>query len=173
MARKRNERILFRRRQAISLVTAVLITLSVLSVWFDDPRRLTTGLGLVTAGLAFALQKVVTAFAGYLVIVGERTTMGGVRGDVISLGFLQTTIMEMGQPESVQNADPATWVGGRQYTERLSATERWLPLRWGWWRCRRFGCGWLLEWALALFSRLHSVTHPAAYAFRCEVTTFY
>ena len=90
------------------------------------PTRLATALGLVTAGLAFALQRVVTAVAGYVVIlrgrtfnVGDRIVMGGVRGDVIALGFLQTTIMEMGQPPPVQNATPAMWVRARQYTGRL------------------------------------------------------
>jgi small-conductance mechanosensitive channel len=119
-------RIRFWSRQGISLAFALLFALAVLSIWFDDPRRLTTGLGLVTAGLAFALQKVVTSFAGYLIIirgntfsVGERITMGGIRGDVISLGFLQTTIMEMGQPAAVQGADPAMWIRGRQYTGRI------------------------------------------------------
>ncbi|MEO8439076.1 MAG: mechanosensitive ion channel domain-containing protein, partial [Spartobacteria bacterium] len=112
--------------QGITLGTALLLLLTILSVWFDDPTRLATALGLVTAGLAFALQKVVTAFAGYMVIlrgntfsVGDRIVMGGVRGDVIALGFLQTTIMEMGQPPSVQNADPAIWVRSRQYTGRV------------------------------------------------------
>lgn len=45
--------------------------------------------------------------------------MGGVRGDVIELAFIQTTIMEMGEPPSVQNADPAMWVRSRQYTGRI------------------------------------------------------
>jgi small-conductance mechanosensitive channel len=45
--------------------------------------------------------------------------MGGVRGDVIALGFIQTTIMEMGQPPAVQGADPAIWVKSRQYTGRV------------------------------------------------------
>ena len=45
--------------------------------------------------------------------------MGGVRGDVVRLGFLKTTIMEMGQPPSVSGADPAVWVNSRQYTGRL------------------------------------------------------
>ncbi len=45
--------------------------------------------------------------------------MGGVRGDVIALRFTQTTIMEMGQPPEVQNADPAMWVHARQYTGRI------------------------------------------------------
>jgi small-conductance mechanosensitive channel len=123
---RRNARVEFWTRQAIRLATAVLLSLGLISVWFDDPTRLATALGLVTAGLAFALQRVITALAGYIVIlqgktfnVGDRITMGGVRGDVIALGFIQTTIMEMGQPPAVQNADPAMWVRARQYTGRV------------------------------------------------------
>ncbi|MFP5385895.1 MAG: mechanosensitive ion channel family protein [Bacteriovoracia bacterium] len=123
---KEKERVRFWTRQGLNLFFALAMLIVFLSIWFDDPRRLTTGLGLVTAGLAFALQKVVTSFAGYLIImrgntfsVGERITMGGIRGDVISLGFLQTTIMEMGQPPSVQGANPAMWVRGRQFTGRI------------------------------------------------------
>jgi len=120
------QRTQFWTRQGIRLATAVVLLLGLVSIWFDDPTRLTTALGLVTAGLAFALQRVVTAMAGYFVIlrgqtfnVGDRISMGGVRGDVIALGFLQTTIMEMGQPPAVQNADPAMWVRGRQYSGRI------------------------------------------------------
>ncbi len=77
----------------------------------------------MTAGLAYALRRVATALAGYIVIlrgktfnIGDRIVLGGVRGDVIGLGFLQTTIMEMGQPPSVQSADPAMGVEARQYS---------------------------------------------------------
>ena len=80
----------------------------------------------MTAGLAFALQKVITAIAAYFVIlrgktfsVGDRITMAGVRGDVIALGFIQTTIMEMGEPPDLQSADPAMWVRSRQFTGRI------------------------------------------------------
>ncbi len=45
--------------------------------------------------------------------------MGGVRGDVMRLGFIQTTIMEMGQPPAVQNAERAMWVHSRQFTGRI------------------------------------------------------
>jgi small-conductance mechanosensitive channel len=120
------ERVAFWVRQGIHVFTALVLIVGTASIWFDDPTRLTTAMGLVTAGLAFALQKVVTALAGYVVIlrgrnfnVGDRIVMGGVRGDVIALGFLQTTIMEMGQPPPVQNADPAMWVRARQYTGRI------------------------------------------------------
>ncbi|TFI57070.1 mechanosensitive ion channel [Sphingomonas parva] len=113
-------------RQVVSIVTALILILGVVSVWFDDPTRLTTALGLVTAGLAFALQRVITATAGYFVIlrgktfnVGDRIVMGGVRGDVISLSFMQTKIMEMGQPPPVESAEPAMWVHSRQFTGRI------------------------------------------------------
>jgi len=122
----RAERLRFWTRQGIHLFAAVLLILGILSIWFDDPTRLATAMGLVSAGLAFALQKVITSIAGYFVIlrgrtfnVGDRITMGGVRGDVIGLGFIQTTIMEMGQPPPVQTDEPAMWVQSRQYTGRI------------------------------------------------------
>ena len=122
----RASRIGFWARQGVSLVVAAVAVLGFVSIWFDDPANLTTAVGLVTAGLAFALQRVVTALAGYFVIlrgstftVGDRIVMGGVRGDVVALGFFQTTIMEMGQPPPVQNADPAVWVESRQFTGRI------------------------------------------------------
>jgi small-conductance mechanosensitive channel len=123
---RRSERVVFWVRQTISLLVAILVLIGVLSIWFDNPERLATFMGLVTAGVAFALQKPISAIAGYLVIlrgktfgVGDRITMGGVRGDVVALRFTQTTIMEMGQPPDVQNADPAMWVHARQYTGRI------------------------------------------------------
>jgi len=113
-------------RQGISLAMFILAVVGILSIWFDNPARLATGLGLVGAGLAFALQKVVTSFAGYFVIlrgenfnVGDRISMGGVRGDVIALNFIQTVIMEMGEPPSVQSEDPGMWVQSRQYSGRI------------------------------------------------------
>lgn len=113
-------------RQGISIIAALFLVVGIISIWFDDPTRLTTALGLVTAGLAFALQRVITATAGYFVIlrgktfnVGDRIVMGGVRGDVIALTFMQTKIMEMGQPPPVESAEPAMWVHSRQFTGRI------------------------------------------------------
>jgi small-conductance mechanosensitive channel len=121
-----NERVVFWTRQATALITGIVGLLAIVSIWFEDPSKLTTAAGLIGAGLAFALQKVVTAFAGYLVIlrgktftVGDRITMGGVRGDVISLGFLQTRIMEMGEPPSAQGDGDKIWVRARQFTGRI------------------------------------------------------
>jgi len=123
---EKNERIRFWSKQIMNLLAASLIILGFVSIWFDDPTRLTTAAGLITAGLAFALQKVITAFAGYFVIlrsqvftVGDRILMGGVRGDVMRLGFIQTTIMEMGQSPGEQHDDPSVWVKSRQFTGRI------------------------------------------------------
>lgn len=113
-------------RQFIRIAITAVAVVSLISIWFDDPGRAAAALGLVSAGLAFALQRVVTAFAGYFVIlrggtfnVGDRIKMGGVRGDVIGISFLQTTIMEMGQPPSSQAEDPGMWVHARQYSGRI------------------------------------------------------
>ena len=112
--------------QGVSLVTFMLGLLGLMSIWFDNPARLATGVGLVGAGLAFALQKVITSFAGYFVIlrgktfnVGDRIAMGGVRGDVVSLSFFQTVIMEMGVPPAEGESKERSWVQSRQFSGRI------------------------------------------------------
>jgi len=86
-------------------------------------------LGLMAAGIAFAMQEVVGALAGWFNIlsgrifrVGDRIDMGGVRGDVIDITPLRTKILEMGRAPSAPEAGAAAagdWVKGRQYTGRI------------------------------------------------------
>jgi small-conductance mechanosensitive channel len=113
-------------RQGVNLATAVLVALGLLSIWFDNGLHAAAALGVLTAGAAFALQRAITSLAGYFLIlrgdiftVGDRIVMGGVRGDVIGLGFLRTTILEMGQPLGDDDEDVHAWVDGRQYTGRV------------------------------------------------------
>lgn len=101
-------------RQSLALLMAAVLVFGVISIWFETPKQLSGALGLVAAGLAIALQRVITAFAAYLIIlrgrvftVGDRIVMAGVRGDVVALGFMQTTVMEMGQPPPAQSDPPA------------------------------------------------------------------
>jgi small-conductance mechanosensitive channel len=117
----------FLSQQLISLVTTLLFIIIFISIWLDDPSRFASAAALITAGLAVALQKLVMAVVGYFAIlrgrtfrVGERISMGGVRGDVIALSYIRTTIMEMGQPDAIQDdAQPAMWVSSWQYTGRI------------------------------------------------------
>ncbi|MDQ3280831.1 MAG: mechanosensitive ion channel family protein [Acidobacteriota bacterium] len=113
-------------RQAVQLLATVLFLLMLVSIWFDQPQRVAGPAGLITAGLAVALQRVITAVAAYFVIlrgrvfnVGDRIAMAGVRGDVIALGYTRTTIMEMGQTPQEQSDDPSMWVDARQFTGRI------------------------------------------------------
>src|SRR5581483_671395 len=113
-------------KQTIRIVVTIVFVIGVVSIWFDNPSRLGQAAAFVTAGLAIALQRVITAVSAYLIIlrgktfhVGDRIVMGGVRGDVIGLGFIQTTIMEMGQAPPEQPDAPSVWVAGRQYTGRI------------------------------------------------------
>src|SRR5437868_7901492 len=112
-------------KQGVSLVVAAILVLGIMSIWFDNPARLASVLGLIGAGIAFALQRVITAVAGYFVIlrgktfnVGDRILMGGVRGDVVGLSFMQTRIMEMGQSPR-EGTDKKSWVRSRQFTGRI------------------------------------------------------
>ena len=119
-------RVQFWAKQGVSLVLAAVVLVGIASIWFDNPGQLATVLGMVGAGVAFALQRVITAVAGYFVIlrgktfnVGDRIVMGGVRGDVIDLSFMQTRIMEMGQSPKEQADAPSMWIRSRQFTGRI------------------------------------------------------
>jgi len=56
--------------------------------------------GVAGAGIAFALQEVIASGAGRVAVivggcyrVGDRMQVGGIRGDVIDIGVLCTTLM--------------------------------------------------------------------------------
>ena len=69
--------------QGLNLLASVVIVFGLMSIWFSDPARLATAIGLFSAGLAFALQRVVTAFAGYIVILRGNTKSARLARDVI------------------------------------------------------------------------------------------
>lgn len=116
-----------RRTIAFQLLPVVIVAgLIVAGLVMDHSGHLRTTLGFFTAGVAIAMSRLLTAFAAFFVIltsrafrVGDRIVLGGVRGDVVKLGYIRTTILEMGQPPPVQSADPAMWVEARQYTGRI------------------------------------------------------
>jgi small-conductance mechanosensitive channel len=111
--------------KALTIAVGAVAIIAAAGIWFEDGGHLATFSGIVVGGIAFASQKLFQSLAGFLVIVfgrtfdlGERIEMGGVRGDVLDIGLLKTTVMEMGVPDE-QQPDPKHWVGGRQYSGRI------------------------------------------------------
>src|SRR6202161_4242214 len=92
---------------------AILLFLALL---FEDRLgRLSFALGVAGAGVAVALQDVLASIAGAFSIgfsklysVGDRVQIGDTRGDVIDIGLLRTTLMEVG-----------SWVGRDLYSGRI------------------------------------------------------
>lgn len=112
-------------RKAIRLGVFVTALVAVAVVWRPFAGRIGVVLGLTAAGIAFAMQEVIGALAGWFNIltgrifrVGDRIEMGGVRGDVIDVTPLRTKILEIGSGE-----DDTTWVRGRQHTGRIVAVS--------------------------------------------------
>ena len=120
------KRVSFWGRQIVRLLGIVVVILGVLEIWHPDAKSAGGAIGLITAGVAVALQRVITSFAAYLIIlrgkifnVGDRITIGGVRGDVIALDFMQTTVLEIGETPGEQGDAPSVWITARQYTGRV------------------------------------------------------
>ena len=88
------------RRRIISMVHRVLTLFAIAVVALfsvaSDLSSLATYFGLLTAGIAVALQNVILASLGYLVLmgkrgirIGDRIQVSGITGDVINMGMLQ------------------------------------------------------------------------------------
>ncbi len=107
------------KRYTVSKITefsAYFIALVFLSVVFSDTLgSLAVILGAATAGIALALKELIVSMAGWMAItfgdtyrVGDRVQIAGVKGDVIDVGLVRTTLMELGE-----------WVQGDLYTGRI------------------------------------------------------
>lgn len=105
----------YRVRKAINFAGYLLVVLVLLFVYGDKLGNVGVALGVAGAGIAFALQEVIVSFAGWLSImatgnpsVGQRVKIGEVKGDIIDVGIMSTTVMEIGD-----------WVDGDLYNGRI------------------------------------------------------
>ncbi len=98
---------------AFSGYAAILLFVSIL---FEDRLgRLSFAIGVAGAGVAVALQDVLASVAGAFSIgfsrlytIGDRVQIGDIRGDVIDIGLLRTTLLETGN-----------WVSKDMYNGRV------------------------------------------------------
>lgn len=105
----------YKAKKLVNFIGYFLVVVMITIVYSDKLGGLTVALGVAGAGIAFALQEVIASVAGWLANmfggfykVGDRVQLGGIKGDVIDIGVLRTTIMETGQ-----------WVDGDLYNGRI------------------------------------------------------
>ncbi len=105
----------YRTRKGLAFAAYAAAFLFVAVVFSERLGGFTVAFGVAGAGIAFALQEVIASMAGWLAVSfgdfyrpGDRIQLGGIRGDVIDVGVLRTTLMECGQ-----------WVNGDQYNGRI------------------------------------------------------
>ena len=105
----------YQTRKLITFAGYALIILFLTLVFNDQLSSLTVAIGVAGAGIAFALQEVIISIAGWFAIsfagfykISDRVQLGGIKGDVIDISLLRTTLMEIGE-----------WVHGDQYSGRI------------------------------------------------------
>lgn len=105
----------YRIRKALAFLGYFLGIVVLGTVFSERLSGLTVAFGVAGAGIAFALQEVIASAAGWFAITfgqfyspGDRVQLGGIKGDVIDVGILRTTLMECGQ-----------WVNGDNYNGRI------------------------------------------------------
>jgi len=105
----------YRFRKSISFFGYLVAMFALTIIFSNKLSGLTVAFGVAGAGIAFALQEVIASFAGWFAIsfakyykTGDRVQLGGIKGDIIDIGILRTTLMELGQ-----------WVNGDLYNGRV------------------------------------------------------
>lgn len=93
----------------------IILVLLFMSIFGNKLSGFATAFGLAGAGVTYALREVIVSIAGWFAILfgdffvtGDRVLLGGIKGDVVDIGVLRTTLMELGE-----------WVNGDQYTGRI------------------------------------------------------
>lgn len=135
-----NPRALYNWRKATEYVLAFVGVLLIGRLWLDGIQSLATYLGLLSAGLAIALQDLVVNFAGWLFIVwrrpfivGERIQIGQLMGDVIDIRIFQFSMLEVGGDRvyAEQNTGRLIHVpNGILFKEAVINTHQGLPYIW-------------------------------------------
>lgn len=102
-------------KRGVKNVYYILVIIVLALIWFERIGSIATFLGLVSAGIAIALQDPLVNLAGWLFIIvrkplklGDRIQINGIAGDVIDVRFFQFTINEINN-----------WVDADQSTGRI------------------------------------------------------
>jgi small-conductance mechanosensitive channel len=111
-----NINIRYKAQKGIEIIGYILISVLLLVTFtLDSVKDYTIIIGLFTAGLTFTLQELILSIAGSFYIFflrvykpGDRIEMNNIKGDVIDIDSIYTTIMEIGE-----------WVHSDNYSGRI------------------------------------------------------
>lgn len=113
--RVKDKDVRYRARKFVGFFGFLCVVLLLTVLFSDQLGGLGVALGVAGAGIAFALQEVIASLAGWFAVsfghfykTGDRVQLGGIKGDVIDIGILRTTLMECGD-----------WVRGDAYNGRV------------------------------------------------------
>lgn len=105
----------YRTRKFLNYVSYFLVLILITTIYSSQLTGLTVFLGVAGAGIAFALQEVIASAAGFIAInfsnfykVGDRVMLGGIKGDVVDIAMLRTSVMQIGD-----------WVNGDLYNGKI------------------------------------------------------
>ena len=110
-----NTVIRYKTQKGIEILGYVLLVILAITYFSGSIKDFTIIIGLFTAGLAFTLQELILSIAGSLYIFlvkvykpGDRIEINGIKGDVIDVDSIYTTMMEIGE-----------WVSSDNYSGRI------------------------------------------------------
>jgi len=102
--RRRYQALLMRR-----IVVWTTVVIIVIVTFATQLGSVFTFAGLITAGIAVAMQNVITSIVGYFFLigkyglrVGDRVSIAGVTGEVVDIGLVRIHLMELGGPGDSQ-----------------------------------------------------------------------
>ncbi|GAA4810155.1 mechanosensitive ion channel family protein [Litoribaculum gwangyangense] len=105
----------YKSQKGIEIIGYIILIFLSFSYFTGNIKDFTLAIGLFSAGIAFTLQELILSIAGslYIFIVkvykpGDRIEINGIKGDVIDVDSIYTTMMEIGQ-----------WVSSDNYSGRI------------------------------------------------------
>ncbi|MCE2614220.1 mechanosensitive ion channel family protein [Flavobacteriaceae bacterium D16] len=105
----------YKSQKGIEVIGYFILIVLTLSYFTGNIKDFTLAIGLLTAGITITLQELILSIAGsiYIFVVkvykpGDRIEIHNIKGDVIDIDSIYTTMMEIGE-----------WVGSDNYSGRI------------------------------------------------------
>ncbi|AUC81124.1 mechanosensitive ion channel family protein [Lacinutrix sp. Bg11-31] len=105
----------YKSQKAIEIIGYIFLIFLTISYFTGNVKDFTLAIGLFSAGVAITLQELFLSIAGsiYIFLVkvyapGDRIEINGIKGDVIDIDSIYTTMMEIGK-----------WVSSDNYSGRI------------------------------------------------------